>query len=244
MLALQNVAAFFGFASDNKKDNFILERHPKEIETIYVEHKLYVRNGQFLFLRPLTQNPISLYAPEQIVKTRIAELLDHAKQCISGFLRFEDWGDIPANIMCFLKEQLHLRKISFVFVDYSENMHQSPSEKLVHEITWHNVLFQFEFCMFYMYITAGLDRSRSVTYKTNIITIDHPQIEVKADTIVISDKKNKNYVQLYPDEIISEVKLIQLISESSGKWHDFLFWHRLHDPRLLCLIAAFAFDKN
>lgn len=188
----------------------------------------------------LIQNEIvlaDLFLNLNNTKEYICKMLDCVEKRPLSFLKF-NIPNIPDDIRDYIEEQLKLRHISYYVADYNDSI--SSKVRNLKEIIWHGIPILFDTTKYSLKITIGIHPGLSKTYKSMVRPTDGLLIEVTQDYIKIEEPNAQLYTVCFPDEMFPELKFCSLLITPSGtKWHDFLF-RGLYDPRLLCLVWAFA----
>ncbi len=190
----------------------------------------------FLFIRPGTQQ--ITFENVENVEEYIDGLFEDINIKTLHVLKVEI-REMPKHIRDYIEQQLKRRHISyFVTNDYIKPT-RMPTFKSI-EIIWHGIIVLFNSKHDLLHITFGVNSRLCRTYETIFLALDEIQIETNEDHIKIAEKKSEKYTICFPDEMFPELKFCRLLmTPPNNPWHDFLF-RGLYDPRLLCLVWAFA----
>ncbi len=149
--------------------------------------------------------------------------------------------NMPIDIVNHIEQQLKLRRISYFVTNKKSNV--GILAKNLKEIIWHGIPILIDATNDLFKITIGIRPGLSKTYKSIFYIAGKLKIEVMPDYIKIENPFIGEYTICFPDEMFPELKFCRLLVTPSGTaWYDFLF-RGLYDPRLLCLVWAFA-SKN
>ncbi len=150
-------------------------------------------------------------------------------------------SNMPDYIKTPIEKGLMLKRISYFTSKGSIRNKESPvGIRNFKEIIWHGIPMLFDDTKDSLKITIGIHSGLSKTYETTIRPIKELKIEVLSEYIVIENHTENGYIICFPDEMFPELKFCRLLMTPPGTaWYDFLFCG-LYDPRLLCLVWAFA----